>query len=315
MTTTTFLPADPTLLAGVKALEPEIGHTPLYHFTRLFRRPGVEIYAKQEWLQLSGSVKARAAYNIIRHAIEKGYLNSGRTLLDATSGNTGIAYAHIAQRLHIPVALCLPENASRERKDILRSLGVNLILTSRFEGTDGAQQVARSLAAEDPDRYYYADQYKNDYNWLAHYIGTAPEIFAELPAITHFVAGLGTTGTFVGTGRRLRELQPSIRLISLQPAGALHGLEGWKHLETAVVPEIYDPAVADDNQEVSTDEAYALIKETWHTEGLLLSPSAAANLAGAIRIARQLDHGTIVTVLPDNADKYSEVINKLLQPS
>jgi len=312
MTTTTFFAADPILLAAVRALEPEIGHTPLYRFTRLFRRPGVEIYGKQEWLQLSGSVKARAAYNIIRHAIEKGYLNGGRTLLDATSGNTGIAYAHIAKRLHIPVALCLPENASRERKDILHSLGVNLILTSRFEGTDGAQQVAKSLAAEDPDRYYYADQYKNDYNWLAHYHGTAPEIFAELPGITHFVAGLGTTGTFVGTGRRLKELQPSIRLISLQPDNALHGLEGWKHLETAVVPEIYDPSVADDNEEVSTDEAYALIKETWQTEGLLLSPSAAANLAGAIRTGRKLDHGTIVTVLPDNADKYSEVINKLL---
>ena len=178
MTTTTFFPADPTLISGVRALENEIGHTPLYRLTRLFHRPGIEIYAKQEWMQLSGSVKARAAYNIIRHAVEKGYLNGRRTLLDATSGNTGIAYAHIAQRLRIPVALCLPENASRERKDILRSLGVNLILTSRFEGTDGAQQVARAMADEDPDRYYYADQYKNDYNWLAHYQGTAPEIFS-----------------------------------------------------------------------------------------------------------------------------------------
>jgi S-sulfo-L-cysteine synthase (O-acetyl-L-serine-dependent) len=312
MTTTTFFSADPALLSAVRALESEIGHTPLYRPTRLFQRPGVEIFAKQEWMQLSGSVKARAAYNIIRHAIERGYLKDNRTLLDATSGNTGIAYAYIAKRLHIPVALCLPENASQERKDILRSLGVNLILTSRFEGTDGAQQVARTLAGEEPDRYYYADQYKNDYNWLAHYHGTAPEIFAELPGITHFVAGLGTTGTFVGTGRRLRELQPSIRLISLQPDHALHGLEGWKHLETAVVPEIYDPSVADGNEEVSTDEAYALIREAWRTEGLLLSPSAAANLAGAIRIGRELDHGTIVTILPDNADKYSEVIKKIL---
>ncbi|HET6253075.1 MAG TPA: PLP-dependent cysteine synthase family protein [Puia sp.] len=312
MTTTTFFPADPTLLSGVRALENEIGHTPLYRFTRLYHRPGVEIYAKQEWMQLSGSVKARAAYNIIRHAIEKGYLNGHRTLLDATSGNTGIAYAYIAKRLRIPVALCLPENASRERKDILQSLGVNLILTSRFEGTDGAQEAAKTLADHDPDRYYYADQYKNAWNWLAHYHGTASEIFAELPGITHFVAGLGTTGTFVGTGRRLRELQPAIRLISLQPDHALHGLEGWKHLETAVVPAIYDPSVADANEEVSTEEAYTLIKEAWHTEGLLLSPSSAANLAGAIRIARDLEHGTIVTVLPDNADKYSEVIKKLL---
>jgi cysteine synthase B len=312
MTTTTSFPADPALVSGVKALEKEIGHTPVYRLTRLFQRKGVEIYAKQEWMQLSGSVKARAAYNIIRHAIENGTLSRHRTLLDATSGNTGIAYAHIARRLHIPVALCLPENASQERKDILRSLGVDLILTSPFEGTDGAQQVARKLAAEDPDRYYYADQYRNRFNWLAHYHGTAPEIFAELPDITHFVAGLGTTGTFVGTSRRLRELQPSIRLISLQPDHALHGLEGWKHLETAVVPEIYDPSLADANEEVSTEEAYALIREAWQTEGLLLSPSSAANLAGAIRIGRQLDYGTIVTVLPDNADKYGEVIKKIL---
>src|SRR5579863_10206680 len=311
MTTTTVFPPNPALLSGVRALETEIGHTPMYRLTRLFQRPGVEIYAKQEWMQLSGSVKARAAYNIIRHAIENGTLNRHRTLLDATSGNTGIAYAHIARRLHIPVALCLPENASQERKDILQSLGVHLILTSRMEGTDGAQQVARSLAAEDPDRYYYADQYKNAFNWLAHYHGTAPEIFAELPGITHFVAGLGTTGTFVGTGRKLRELQPSIRLISLQPDHALHGLEGWKHLETAVVPEIYDPLIADANEEVSTEEAYALIREAYHSEGLLLSPSSAANLAGAIRIARQLEQGTIVTILPDNADKYSEVIKKI----
>ncbi|HEV3325309.1 MAG TPA: cysteine synthase family protein [Puia sp.] len=312
MTTTTFLPADPALLSGVKALENEIGHTPLYPITRLFQKAGIEIYAKQEWMQLSGSVKARAAYNIIRHAIEDGSLSTQKTLLDATSGNTGIAYAHIAKRLHIPVALCLPENASQERKDILRSLGVHLILTSRMEGTDGAQQVARALAEEDPDRYFYADQYKNDYNWLAHYHTTAPEIFTAVPDITHFIAGLGTTGTFVGTGRRLRELNPSIRLISLQPDYALHGLEGWKHLETAVVPEIYDPSLADANEEVSTEEAYALIREAYHSEGLLLSPSAAANLAGTIRIARQLEQGVLVTILPDNADKYPEIIKKLI---
>jgi cysteine synthase B len=312
MATTTFLPADPALLSGVRALENEIGHTPLYPVTRLFQKAGIEIYAKQEWMQLSGSVKARAAYNIIRHAIEDGSLGNQKTLLDATSGNTGIAYAHIAKRLHIPVALCLPENASQERKDILRSLGVHLILTSRMEGTDGAQQVARTLAEEDPDRYFYADQYKNDYNWLAHYHTTAPEIFTAVPDITHFIAGLGTTGTFVGTGRRLRELNPSIRLISLQPDYALHGLEGWKHLETAVVPEIYDPSLADANEEVSTEEAYAMIREAYHSEGLLLSPSAAANLAGTIRIARQLEQGVLVTVLPDNADKYSEIIKKLI---
>jgi cysteine synthase B len=304
--------AEPALLSAVRTLENEIGHTPLHPVTRLFRHDRIRIYAKKEWMQLSGSVKARAAYSIIRKAIEEGRLTREKTVLDATSGNTGIAYAHIAKRLGIPVALCLPENASRERKDILTALGVELILTSRFEGTDGAQQVARRLAEQDPDRYFYADQYKNPNNWKAHYYGTALEIFHALPNITHFVAGLGTTGTFVGTGRRLRELKPSIRLISLQPDAALHGLEGWKHLETAAVPGIYDPTVADNNVEVSTDEAHALIREAYEKEGLLLSPSAAANLAGTIRIAKTLEEGVLVTVLPDNADKYSEIIQKIL---
>lgn len=312
MSTTTLFATDPALILAVRALEREIGHTPLHRVTGIFQHPRVQIYAKKEWMQLSGSVKARAGYSIIRRAIEEGRLSRGKTLLDATSGNTGIAYAHIAKRLGIPVALCLPENASRERKEILRALDVELILTSRFEGTDGAQQVARALALENPDKYFYADQYKNENNWKAHYHTTALEIFDALPGITHFVAGLGTTGTFVGTGRRLRELKPAIQLISLQPDAALHGLEGWKHLETAIVPEIYDASVADVNLEVSTDEAYALIREAHEKEGLLLSPSAAANLAGTIRVARSLHEGILVTVLPDNADKYSEIIQKLI---
>jgi cysteine synthase B len=312
MPTTTDLTIDSDLLTSVRGLEKKIGNTPLQPITRLFNKKNVRIYAKKEWMQLSGSVKARAAYNIIRKAIESGELNRERTLLDATSGNTGIAYAHIASALGIPVALCLPENASKERKDILESLGVKLILTSRFEGTDGAQQVAKELAASDPAGYYYADQYKNQYNWKAHYHSTALEIYEELPGITHFVAGLGTTGTFIGTSRRLRELKPSIRLISLQPDFALHGLEGWKHMETAVVPEIYDPSVADANYEVSTEEAHELIRAAYKHEGLLLSPSSAANLAGTIRIAESLEEGTLVTMLPDNADKYSEVIKKIL---
>ena len=310
-TTTTYLP-EHSLVEAVRSLEKKIGNTPLHPITHLFNKKKVPIYAKTEWMQLSGSVKARAAYNIIRHAIESGQLTRQRTLLDATSGNTGIAYAHIARLLDIPVALCLPENASKERKEILESLGVNLILTSRFEGTDGAQEIAKSLSEEEPNRYFYADQYKNEYNWKAHYYTTAPEIFTEVPGITHFVAGLGTTGTFVGTGRRLKELQPSIQLISLQPDFALHGLEGWKHLETALVPEIYDPAVADLNETVSTEEAYEIVRAAHKYEGLLLSPSAAANLAGTIRIASRLDEGQLVTILPDNADKYSEIIQKIL---
>lgn len=303
---------DEGLLETVRLLGSEIGNTPLYRITKLFAKPGVTIYAKQEWQQLSGSVKARAGYNIFRSAIEKGQLSREKTLLDATSGNTGIAYAAVGQKLQVPVTLCLPENASKERKEILQSLGARIIYTSRFEGTDGAQAAAKELALAHPDQYFYADQYKNDNNWKAHYHTTALEIVNELPQITHFVTGLGTSGTFVGTGRRLRELIPSIQLISLQPDNPLHGMEGWKHMETAVVPTIYDTTVADENREVSTEEAYEILKAAWKHEGIRLSPSAAANLAGAIRVAEKLGSGTVVTVFPDNADKYSEVINKLI---
>jgi len=299
------------LLGNTINLESQIGNTPLHHFTKLFQKRGVTLYGKMEWMQLSGSVKARAAYRIMRKAIETGTLSRDRILLDATSGNTGIAYASIANLLNIKVTLCLPENASRERKEILGALGARLILTSRFEGTDGAQQTASMLANEKPHEYFYADQYKNENNWKAHYHGTAPEIFRSLPQITHFVAGLGTSGTFVGTGRRLKEFNPDIRLISLQPDLALHGLEGWKHMETAAVPAIYDPTLADQTEEVSTEEAFEMIAAAAKYEGLRLSPSAAANLCGAIRIASRLDEGTVVTILADNADKYSEIINKM----
>lgn len=302
---------DPGLAENVRHLQTKIGRTPLHRVTRLLNKPGVTIYAKKEWEQLSGSVKARAAYYIFRDAIEKGALTPDKILLDATSGNTGIAYATIGRQLHIKVALCLPENASRERKEILESLGAQIIYTSKFEGTDGAQAVAKELAATFPDKYFYADQYKNENNWKAHYYSTAPEILEVLPGITHFVAALGTTGTFVGTGRRLKEINPAIHLTSLQPDNPLHGMEGWKHLETAVVPGIYDDTVADANLEIGTEEAYDMMKKAYKEEHLLLSPSAAANLAGAIKVAEQLEHGIVVTVFPDNADKYSEVIKKL----
>ena len=304
--------ADDKLILEVKKLSGQIGNTPTHHLTSLFNKKGVEIFAKKEWLQLSGSVKARAAYNIIRSAIFSGELTRNKILLDATSGNTGIAYATIAKALHIPVALCLPENASPQRKKILLDLGTDIIYTSKFEGTDGAQEVAKELAEKFPDKYFYADQYKNENNWKAHYYYTAIEIFEEFPGITHFVAGLGTTGTFIGTGRRLKELKPSVNLISLQPDTPLHGLEGWKHLETAIVPKFYDPTVADENFEIDTAEAYEIIKEAKKHEGLLLSPSSAANLAGAIRVAGQINEGIIVTVLPDNADKYSEILNRIV---
>ncbi len=299
---------DTILLRKVQALQQVVGNTPLHKITKLFTKDKISIYAKQEWKQLSGSVKIRAAYNIIRSAIENGELNSSRILLDATSGNTGIAYATIAKAVGIKVALCLPENASQSRKEILQSLGAEIIYTSKFEGTDGAQQIARSLAEKYPDRYYYASQYTNENNWKAHYFTTAIEIYNEMPGITHFVAGLGTTGTFIGTSRRLKELQPSIKVISLQPDLPMHGLEGWKHLETAIIPAIYDPLVADEMIEVGTEESYDVLKRTAITEGMLLSPSAAANLAGAIRVAKKIGEGIIVTILPDNADKYLDVI-------
>ena len=302
---------DPSLLQSVKLLGNQVGRTPLHAITKLFSKTGVQLYAKKEWEQLSGSVKARAAYNIFKHAIESGQLSRDTALLDATSGNTGIAYAKIGHVLGIPVTLCLPENASKERKEILLSLGATIVFTSRFEGTDGAQAAARELAASHPHKYFYADQYKNVNNWKAHYHTTAPEIKEALPGLTHFVAALGTTGTFVGTGRRLKELDPAVQLISLQPDNPLHGLEGWKHLETALVPGIYDPAVADHNLEIGTEEAWEFMKAAWKYEGLRLSPSSAANLAGAIRVAEKLESGVVVTILPDNADKYSEIVSKL----
>jgi cysteine synthase B len=303
---------DRQLIESVRLLGMQIGRTPLHRISRLFQKPGVTIYAKKEWMQLSGSVKARAGYAIFKAAIDSGALSREKVLLDATSGNTGIAYATIGKQLKIPVTLCLPENASAERKNILKSLGADIIYTSRFEGTDGAQQVAKALADEFPDKYFYADQYKNDNNWKAHYHSTALEIIEALPTITHFVAGLGTTGTFVGTGRRLKEINSAIHLTSLQPDNPLHGLEGWKHMETAIVPKIYDDTLADQNLEVSTEETYEIIKAAYHYEHLLLSPSAAANLAGAMKVAEKLEHGIVVTILPDNADKYNDVIKKLL---
>lgn len=300
------------LLEKAVALRKQVGNTPLHRFNRIFPNRNVLLYGKKEWMQLSGSVKSRAAYFIFRQAIEKGWLTEDKILLDATSGNTGIAYAAIGKELGIGVTLCLPENASRERKDILQSLGAEVVLTSKFEGTDGAQQAAKELALKYPEKYFYADQYRNDNNWKAHYYTTAVEIHDALPGTTHFVAGLGTTGTFVGTGRRLKEYSRAIHLTSLQPDSAMHALEGWKHLETAIVPGIYDASIADGNLEISTEEAYEVLKDVLKYEGLLVSPSSAANIAGAMKVAEKLESGIVVTVLPDNADKYGEVIRKIL---
>ncbi len=293
-----------------EALSKQIGNTPVHQF-RHWKNRNIRVLAKMEWKQLSGSVKARAAYSIILSAIREGRLTQGKHLLDATSGNTGIAYAVICKKLNLRITLCLPENASQERKDILNELGVDIVFTSPFEGTDGAQETALELFNQNQSKYFYADQYKNQQNWKAHYYTTAPEILMSVPGITHFVAGLGTTGTFTGTGRRLKDSNQSIKLISLQPDYPLHGMEGWKHLETAVVPAIYDAGLADETELISTEEAYLTIRTIFKQDGILLSPSSAANLAGAFRIAEKSENNIVVTILPDNADKYKEVIKFL----
>lgn len=293
-------------------IENQIGNTPLIPITGLHHNTDVKIYAKVEWEQLSGSVKARAAFNIIKEAIKNKTLTEDKILLDATSGNTGIAYVTIGRKLGIKVVLVLPENASNERKEILTSLGAEIIYSSKFGGTDEAQELANKMAKEFPDKYFYANQYTNDNNWTAHYNGTAEEIYKEIPEVNYFVAGLGTTGTFTGTSKKLQELNPEITTVALQPDNALHGLEGWKHLETAIVPTIFQPEFADRILEVSTEYAYQIINDFYQLNGILLSPSSAANVVGALLLADTIRSGTIVTILPDNADKYKEITDLIL---
>lgn len=303
---------DVTLEQKIVQLDDYIGDTPLFPIQNLHTNQRVKIFAKLEWQQFGGSVKTRPAYRIIRDAIKNGELHEGKHLLDASSGNTGIAYAHLGAALEIPVTLCLPENASEERKHILKALDVNLKLTSRSGGTDLAQEVARSMYRRQPDKYYYADQYSNPSNWKAHYDTTGPEILDQTDyEVTHYIAGLGTTGTFTGTGQFLKEYKKEIRLIALQPDLAMHGLEGWKHLETAHTPAIYDASIADEVRAVSTERAHQLVKLTAQKEGLLISPSSAANLSGALELADELEEGVIVTVFPDDISKYGDIINQL----
>jgi cysteine synthase B len=284
-----------------------VGNTPLLAFPSLEQElpQGVKLYAKAEWYNPGGSVKDRAALSMVLEAERAGQLRPGRTILDATSGNTGIAPAMIGAARGYRVKLCLPANASDERKRILRAYGAELVLTSPFEMTDGAQREARRIFAEEPERYFYCDQYSNDNNWKAHYRTTAPEIWEQTQGgVTHWVAGLGTTGTFVGTTRRLKELNPAIRCISFQPDSPLNGLEGLKHLETALVPAIYDPTVADEDRQVSTDEAEYMVRRMARQEGLLLGPSSGAAIACALQVAQEISEGVVVTLLPDNASKY-----------
>lgn len=310
-------PALQGLLQRHRALAARVGHTPLVPLPSLTAElaPGVQILAKQEWKQIGGSVKARAAHAIIGDALLQDDLK-GKRLLDASSGNTGIAYGAICAALDLPLTLCLPSNASPERKAILRAYGVEVIETSPFEGTDGAQQQCRELLAAQPDWYHYLDQYANPANRRAHRHGTAEEIWRQTSGtVTHFVAGLGTTGTFNGTTSRLKELNPNIRCVAFQPDSALHGLEGWKHMETARVPEIHDPSIADAHAVVSTEAAYDMVRRVARQEGMLISPSAAANLCAALQVASTLESGTVVTILADDASKYGDVLAHLFPPN
>src|SRR6266513_3571081 len=285
-----------------------IGRTPLVRLHRFEREvpPGIELYAKAEWQNPGGSVKDRAAARMILEGEASGKLTPGKTILDATSGNTGIAYAMVGAARGYAVKLCVPANASPERKLMLRALGAELVLTDPLEGgTDGAIREARRMYAEDPDKYFYPDQYNNDANWRAHYDTTGPEIIEQTGGrLTHFVAGLGTSGTFVGTGRRLRKFNPSIRLISFQPDSPFHGLEGLKHMDTAIVPGIYDAGLADEDLRIDTERAYRMVRRLAREEGLLAGISSGAAVAAMIDVAKGLDKGVIVTIFPDGAEKY-----------
>ena len=287
-----------------------VGGTPLLELPAIAAEtPGVRILGKAEWRNPGGSVKDRPAMWMIRDGEKSGALTPEKTILDATSGNTGIAYAWIGAALGYKVKLCMPKNASEERKKILRAYGVDFVLTDPGEGSDGAIREARRLYEEDPESYFYPEQYSNLANPRAHYESTAPEIWEQTDGeITHFVAGLGTSGTFVGTSTRLKELNPDIRVVSFEPDSPFHGLEGMKHMGSAIVPQIYDPTIADENRATPTEDAYAMVKRVAREEGVLIGISAGAAVATALEVAREIEAagetGTVVTILCDGADKY-----------
>ena len=292
-----------TVAPGIVRL---IGHTPLVR-VRLFERefPGVEVYAKAEWFNPGGSVKDRAALSMIEDGEKRGALTKDRTIIDSTSGNTGIAYALVGAAKGYRVKLVMPGNVSAERKALVTAYGADIVYSDAGEGSDGAIFMVRELVALDPDIYFYPDQYSNPANPRAHYEGTAVEILEQTDGrITHFVAGLGTTGTFVGTARRLKEHDPSIRCIAVQPADAFHGLEGLKHLPTAIVPRVWDPSLADEVWGCPTEPAYDLAREVARSEGLLVGHSSGAALWAVRRLAETIREGVVVTVFPDSGDRY-----------
>jgi S-sulfo-L-cysteine synthase (O-acetyl-L-serine-dependent) len=302
------LPAreEPQQKLGRSVLE-RIGNTPLIRLPRFTHDlHGVEILAKAEWFNPGGSVKDRAAANIVLEALQAGKLAPGKELLDSTSGNTGIAYAMIGAAMGFGVTLCMPTNVSVERKRILNAYGAKIVFTDPGDGSDGSIRKAREMFAAEPERFFYADQYSNDANWRAHYETTANEIWRQTEGrVTHFAAMLGTSGTFVGTARRLKELNPNVQCISLQPDSSFHGIEGAKHMATAIVPKIYDPAIADADLGVSTESAYEMVKRLAREEGVLVGISSGAALSGCLQLAKSAPGGSvIVTVFPDSGDKY-----------
>ncbi|MGO9168735.1 MAG: PLP-dependent cysteine synthase family protein [Candidatus Sulfotelmatobacter sp.] len=294
-----------------ESLLDRIGNTPLLRFDRLTTHlSGVTLLGKAEWYNPGGSVKDRAAANIVAEGQSSGQFAPGKILLDATSGNTGIAYAMLGAAEGFPVTLCMPANVSAERKKILSAYGANILYTDPGDGSDGAIRLARELAARHPCLYFYADQYSSEANWRAHYHGTANEIWQQTEGrVTHFVAMLGTSGTFMGTTRRLKELNPAICCISLQPDSAFHGIEGAKHMASAIVPAIYDPTLADENLEIATEDAYAMARHLASDSGLLLGISAAAGVYASLRVGERLQvrkqqEAVIVTILCDSGEKY-----------
>lgn len=293
--------------APTTRLTENVGNTPLLRLDRVAEDlpETVTLCAKAEHLNPGGSVKDRPALRMIEDGLERGTFQPSQTLIDATSGNTGIAYAMIGAAMDLNVTLALPENASEERKNVLRSYGAELLLTDPMEGTDGAQRKVKEIVEREPERYFYPDQYNNDANWQAHYDGTGSEILNQTDdGVTHFVTGLGTTGTFMGVSRRLKHYDTSIECVAIEPATAMHGMEGLKHMKTAIVPGIYEPDHADAHRTCSTERAYAMTRRLARKEGLLVGPSAGANVAVALDIARSLDAGIVVTILCDTGTRY-----------
>ncbi|HSU65378.1 MAG TPA: cysteine synthase family protein [Tepidisphaeraceae bacterium] len=299
------LQSEPSSVKG-RSLLSLIGNTPLLSFRRVARSvEPVQVFAKAEWYNPGGSVKDRAALSMILEGERRGLLTPKKIIVDATSGNTGIAYAMIAAERGYKVKLALPKNASVERKQSLIAYGAELIFTDPHEGTDGAQRYVKNLVDGDPDKYFYPDQYNNDANWKAHYETTAMEIWRQTEGrITHFVTGLGTSGTFMGVTRRLKELNPAVQCYAMQPDSPLHGLEGLKHMPTALVPGIYDPEVADGQVDVATEDAHQMVLRLAREEGFLVGVSSGGNMVAALNVARKLKEGVVVTIFCDSAAKY-----------